>query len=136
MYSFVFYFIYRTQLNQKNGGPIVGRIVGSIFVFIFSWVHLLFVFGIFKYIRFNFYGLETSSPLGEITVEKLLFIVPILIITSTFLYKYFNLKKIEELENRYHSGKKFYSFWSILMFLSLFFIPVFGFAYLINHSRY
>ncbi len=134
MYNFIFYFIYRTQLNQKTGGPFVGRILGSMFVFIFSLIHILFLFTIYKYIRFNFFGFETFLPVGNSLGGRLAFLIPIMIIISIIVYRFFNEKKIEKLDNRYSSTPKFYSLRSVIIFLALFFIPVFVSAYLSNHS--
>jgi hypothetical protein len=58
MYNFVFYFIYRSQINQKDGGPLVAAIIGSMFVFIAIFLHLLIIFSIYKFFLFNLYGKE------------------------------------------------------------------------------
>lgn len=136
MYSFVFYFIYRTQLGQKTGGPFVGRVLGGMFVFIYLLIHSLFLFSLYKYIKFTVYGAEAAFPVGNHLKERLSVLIPGMMITSIIVYRIYNEKKIKQLENRYSLRDKFYTFWRVIAFISLFFVPLFIMAYLTNHAQY
>ena len=65
MYNFIFYFIYKSQINQKNGGPVVATFMGGLFVLLVILIHALFIYAIFRFVLFNYYGIDISFSIGK-----------------------------------------------------------------------
>ena len=133
MYRFIFYFIYKSQLNQKNGGPGVSRIIASIFVFIAILFHVLFFYSITRFLLFNYDNTNIFFSMGKTHNTKLFFFFPIFLTSLFIAYKYFNKSRITQIVNQYENIKV-YSFLNILIFFAIFVLPLMVSIILVNHS--
>lgn len=133
MYRFIFYFIYKGQLNQKDGGPLVGRIVASMTVFGFLLLHILFLYSITRFVLSNYYNTNISFSMGKTYNNRLIFFLPIFIAVSFIIYNYFNKTRIIEITNQYENIH-IYSFSNFLKFFGVFILPLLASIFLINHS--
>lgn len=124
MYNFIFYFIYKSQVNQKSGGPFVSRIIGSMIVFLALLIHCALLFSIIKYVSFNFYNIDLSYNIGSTYSSKVLFWYPLLGVAIIFLSRQYSRNRIEKILVRFNSSENFYSFKNILKFLLLIFLPL------------
>ena len=134
MYKFIFYFIYHSQVNQKDGGPFVARYIASIIVFVAIIFHILLIYSIFRYFLFAFYKSDISVDAGRSFSHKLLFWLPLVVPIFIVVYKYFNQKRIGEILKKYEGIHHFYSFLNVLKFFIIIFLPLFIGILLVNNS--
>jgi hypothetical protein len=134
MYNFVFYFIYRSQINQKDGGPFVARYVASIILIITLVIHVGLIYSFFRYFLFNFYRADISFSLGKTYSSKFVYWAAIFFLLVFFVFKYFNLNRIEKIVGKYHQRENFYSFMNILKFTCIISLPLIFAIILVNHS--
>lgn len=134
MYNFIFYFIYRSQIHQKDGGPFVARLFGSWIVVLALLTQVGLVYSILRFILFNFYSNSISFSSGETYSGKLIFWLPFLIVLNIGVYKYYSLARINKLVTHYEKIEKFYSLFHILKFFIFIFLPLAISIWLVNHS--
>lgn len=134
MYNFIFYFIYRSQIHQKDGGPFVARIIGSWIVVLSILIQIGLIYSVFRFILFNFYSINISFSSGKSYSGKLVFWLPFFIILNIGIYKYYSLARINKLGTRYNDIERFYSLQNILKFFIFIFMPLIISIWLVNHS--
>ena len=133
MYKFIFYFIYKSQINQKDGGPVVAKIVGSMFVFTAMIFHISLLYSITRFIMFNYQDVNISFSMGKTYSSKMLIFSPIFLILSITAIKYFNKNRIAELLTQYQDIK-IYSLINIVKFFAIFLLPLIASIMLIKRS--
>lgn len=134
MYNFIFYFIYKSQIHQKDGGPVVARLIGSWIVVLALLIQVGLVYSILRFILFKFYSNNISFSSGETYSGKLIFWVPFFIVLNIGVYKYYNLARINKLVTHYGKIERFYSLLHILKFFIFIFLPLAISIWLVNHS--
>jgi hypothetical protein len=135
MYHFIFYFIYKSQLNQKDGGPLVGRYVASLIVLVFLFLHILLLYAFARFFLFNYGNTDISFSIGNTYSKKLIFVLPIFIALTPLIYKHFDKSRIIKIEQRYEN-QNLYSFFNFIKFFGAFIVPLVIAIVLVNHSIY
>src|SRR5579871_3222214 len=128
MYRFIFYFIYRSQVNQKDGGPSVARIISSMIVFVAISFHILFIYSIARFLLFIFFASRKTYS------GKLFFWIPIFVLALLPILKYFNTNRINKILAHYNQIEDFYSIFNIIKFITIFILPLIIAIILVNHS--
>lgn len=136
MYNFVFYFIYRSQVNQKNGGPFVASIIGSMFVFVTIFIHLIFILGIYRFALFNLYGEEIFFSNQKTYAQKMFVFIPFFVLASILVFRFYNEKRRIKIIQYYNNKGPFYTLTNIILFVIIFFLPIVLGAVLLNHSSH
>jgi len=134
MYRFIFYFIYRSQVNQKDGGPSVARIISSMIVFVAISFHILFIYSIARFLLFNFFATDISFASRKTYSGKLFFWIPIFVLALLPILKYFNTNRINKILAHYNQIEDFYSIFNIIKFITIFILPLIIAIILVNHS--
>ncbi len=134
MYSFIFYFIYRGQITQKNTDPLTARIISTLIVFVAIMFHILFIYAVGRFLLFNYYEADISLYDHKKYSEQLAYWLPIFIPIYILVYKYFNEKRIKIILEKYENYESFYTIGNILKFLSIFVLPLLIGIMLVNHS--
>lgn len=134
MYSFVFYFIYRGQISQKNIDPLTARIIGTLIVFVAIMFHILFIYAIGRFLIFNYYETDISLYAHKKYSDQLVYWLPIFIPIYIFVFKYFNEKRIEIILEKYKNYQTFYTIENVLKFSAIFVLPLLIGIMLVNHS--
>src|SRR5574340_352072 len=120
MYSFIFYFIYRGQINQKNTGPWVARCIASMIVTVFLLIHIGFIYSLIRFILFQLYNNSIVFSFGKTYSTKILFWYPIGLFLIISVFKYFNKKRVNRIIEKYEEMQFSYSLFYILKFIFLF----------------
>ena len=134
MYNFIFYFIYKSQVNQKSGGPIVARYIGSLIVFLAILIHVGFIYSIVRFSLFRIVSNSIAFSLGKTYGEKLILLLPLFIPIILLVYKYFNNDKIDKLVKKYDEQENFYSYLSIFKFIFIIVVPLIIAIVLVNET--
>lgn len=134
MYNFIFYFIYKSQINQKDGGPFVARYIASLIVFVVIGFHFVLSYSIIRFISFHYLNMDISTSSSKSQTTKFFNWLPIFIPGFIIVFKYFTANKILNLTNKYQD-KRLYSFINILKFICMIFIPLIIAIVLVNYSR-
>ena len=119
MYSFIFYFIYRSQVNQKSGGPAIARYIGSLIVFLVVLIHVGLVYSLIRFCIIKLYNESIAFSHSDTYNQKVLFWLPIFVAIILFIYGYFNKGRIDKILNKYNNTRLSYkSFISVIQFKS------------------
>jgi hypothetical protein len=133
MYDFIFYFMYRLQINQKDTTPFVAKFFGILFVLLAVIMHIALLYAIMRFILFNYYGFDISfSVIESKSIDKLIWL-SIFLIMFLLIFKYYNMDRIHFIIEKYKKKMKF-SFFDIIFFLCVFTIPLIIAIFLVNHS--
>ena len=134
MYNFIFYFIYRSQVHQKDGGPFVARIIGSWIVVLALLIEVGLIYAICRFVLFNYYDINISFSSGKTYSGKLIFWIPFFIVLNILVYRHYSFVRITKILKRYDSIQHFYSLITILKFFIFIFLPLIISIWLVNHS--
>ena len=133
MYNFIFYFIYKSQINQKNGGPVVAKFMGGLFVLLVLLIHALFIYAIFRFVLFNYYGIDISFSIGKGYIKKWLFSLALIIMIMPFIKRSFTTVGIERIQNKFES-QNIFTFVYFVKFFVILLLPLIISIFLVNHS--
>jgi hypothetical protein len=124
MYSFIFYFIYLGQISQKNTGPYTARLISSMIVTLFLFIHICFIYAMVKFILFHFYNISIAFSSGKTHSITVIFWYPIGIFSMIILFKYFSKKRVDSILKKYEENQFSYSLYNILKFMLIFILPL------------
>jgi hypothetical protein len=126
MYNFVFYFIYKSQVDRKNGDSTVAAIIATQIVFLFILNHILFLYTLIRFILFSFFDFEITLTIAKDArySQKLILFVPVFIVSYILLYRYFSRGRISQLIDLYKAKDHFYTFLNFFKFFIIFFLPL------------
>jgi hypothetical protein len=82
MYKFIFYFIYKSQVNQKDGGAVVAKYLSSLIVSITIFIHIGLIYSLCRFLSFHFYNSDISFSSGRNHNSKFLFWMIVFIVNS------------------------------------------------------
>lgn len=134
MYDFVYYFIYNSQVNQKDGGPVVARIIGSMVLTVAILIQLGLIYSIGRFILFNYYHSDFSFSSGHSYLTRIIFWLPLLVLIFIVVYKYYNNSRTKKVVTKFSSTRIFYSLFNNIKFFLIMFLPLVISIWLVNHS--
>jgi len=134
MYKFIFYFFYKSQIKRDDLTPMQAKSVSSIFV---AWTflnHILFIGVLINICLFQFY--DSTFKIGKPNYIYFMALgIPISILIVSILNKYFNESRINDLAEKYDKNDRFYTIITIIKFIVIFLLPLFGFFFLGKYTR-
>lgn len=123
MYHFIFYFIYKTQTNQKERGPKDGKFLGSALVAVVIFFQLALFYAVARYFLKKYFQIDMSFSMGKTSNERKLVFFPFFLLVFFLIFKLYNEQKISQLLKHYETTKIF-SFINIVKFFFIFFLPL------------
>ena len=132
MYYFIFYFVYKIQTRQSDFTPFLGRFMASLIVLITCVMHIGMFYAFVRYILFNYYGIWFFDFLKNPVVNYFSGI-PTFALFFIIIFKFFTYKRIDYIVEKYQN-KRIFSFFNIIKFFSIIFMPLVIAIILVNHS--
>ena len=123
MYDFIFYFIYRTQINQKDGGPFVAKYLATLIVMVTIGFQIVLIYSFIRFILFNYLNTDISIAWKQSNTIKFLKWIVIFIPFFLILFRYFKKAKMSSIIEKYKVVNIF-SVWNIFKFFLLIFLPL------------
>lgn len=133
MYNYLYYFVYKSQIQQDGVDFKEARLYGSLTVCFAILLHCQLLLTLALYLKVLFDPDSIYDRPSIPVVVKYLY-VPIFLLLFRVILKLYNKKKTELIVSRYSEIDNFYSFARILLFLLIVVIPIVLIIVFVNNS--